>query len=373
MFPTCEAAECKGDDGLQKKPFPAKVKIPRKDDDSREDQDAVEKACCEPIRCANLPVQDDAPDATWLYQPGSASEHPRLQQFSAISGQQLFGTTATLQCESAAGYIVKAEEYNNLVCKANGNWVDKRGNAVPRLKIPKCMCEHKELRLAGDFSTIKGRKAEFLKDCTKSLRMTYGGTLECVDAKEGSIIITVKGSLTDLDEFKTNAKSLTVMGQAFDVLKDCECDNGIEAWLSHQSGQRGACSEHRPSNCASCNRGYVLTEKDATTSYPYKVCQPAPCEKADKNAAQTADQSKNECECKEGYVGSLSPTTEEPYWTGRCAPNEVTALGTMLNNNQDAETLLNKYLLAKAENPQYEAGEQILDQAKTHLIKVKSR
>ena len=116
-----------------------------------------------------------------------------------------------------------------------------------------------------------------------------------------------------------------------------------------------------------------MTEKDATTSYPYKVCEPAPYEKADKNAAQTADQSKNECECKEGYVGSLSPTTEEPYWTGRCAPTEVTALGTMLNNNQDAETLLNKYLLAKAENPQYAAGEQILDKAKTHLIKVKSR
>ena len=375
MFPTCESAECKGGDGLQKKPFPAKLKMPRKDDDSREDQDAVDKACCEPIRCANLPVQDDSmkSGANWVYQPGSAKQHPRLQQFSTILGQHLFGTTATLQCKSAGGYIVDAEEYNNLECKAGGNWVDKLGNAVGKLKIPKCIREHKELKLAGDFSTIKGKKEEFLKDCTRSLRMTYGKTLECVDAKEGSIIITIEGSLEHLDGLKTSAKSLTVMGQAYVVLKDCECLNGVKAWTSHSSGQRGACSEHRPSNCASCNRGYILTEKDATTSYAYKVCEPAPCDKVDKNAEQTADESKNECECKDGYVGSLSPTTKEPYWTGRCAPNEVTALDAMLNNNQDAEAILNQYLLAKDEKPQYKAGKEILEKARDNLIKVKSR
>ena len=104
-----------------------------------------------------------------------------------------------------------------------------------------------------------------------------------------------------------------------------------------------------------------------------KFANPLRVIKQIKNAEQTADESKNECECKDGYVGSLSPTTKEPYWTGRCAPNEVTALDAMLNNNQDAEAILNQYLLAKDENPQYKAGKEILEKARDNLIKVKSR
>jgi len=319
VVPTCEFADCKAEDGLQKKSFADTIKQPTGDDGAVQDT-SVPRRCCEPIWCKTLPKLAGG-GGEWDYDDALK---PLVQScFIRPNADFIYpGTTATVECDAQKGYLPSPSTVSTLTC-TQGQWVDSEGKAREYREIT-CKRPQLELRLGGILNDIEDME-NFLEECTKWVRGQSGNSLECEDARPGSIIVVVVGRQDELNMLARKTTStasdqdlLEDLGNSNDnewfkdlkILVSCKCDHGVAAWTDSAIGSEGACYRGKRKDCKSCDYGYKLASSGTA-----KTCEFVPCSGV-VNAVK--DEHGDFCKCNTGFTGTL--TFKQEQWVGSCSP-----------------------------------------------------